>query len=110
MVERNMFPDSVVRGGLDIMVTIWSHETRNESLALASDLRKAGLRVELYPEADKLGKQFKYASARNVPFVAIVGDDERARGEVALKDMRSGEQTAVARANVISFVKSRVDG
>jgi len=109
MVERNMFPDSVVRGGLDIMVTIWSHETRDESLALASDLRKAGLRVELYPEADKLGKQFKYASARNVPFVAIVGDDERARGEVALKDMRSGEQTAVARAETAAFVRRHLE-
>ena len=39
-----------------------------------------------------MGKQFKYASARGIPFVAIVGDDERARGEVAIKDMRSGEQ------------------
>ena len=35
------------------------------------------MRVDLYPEADKLGKQFKYASARGIPFVAIVGDDER---------------------------------
>jgi len=110
MMERNMFPASVVRGGLDVMVTIWNHDTRDASLALATDLRKAGLRVELYPEADKIGKQFKYASARHVPFVAILGDDERARGEVAIKNLHSGEQTAVSRADAAAFVKSRLDG
>jgi histidyl-tRNA synthetase len=63
-----------------------------DSLKLAQELRASGLRVDLYPEADKLGKQFKYASSRAVSFVAIVGEEERARGEVALKDLRSGEQ------------------
>ena len=110
MTERKMFPESVVRGGVDVLVTIWSHDTREESLALASQLRSAGLRVDLYPEADKIGKQFKYASARNVPFVAILGDDERARGEVAMKDLRSGDQTSVSRADAASHVKSRLDG
>ena len=42
----------------------------DDSISLASELRGLGLRVELYPEADKLGKQFKYASAREIPFVA----------------------------------------
>jgi histidyl-tRNA synthetase len=110
MTERQMFPASVVRGGVDVLVTIWSHDTREESLALASELRTAGLRVDLYPEADKIGKQFKYGSARNVPFVAILGDDERARGEVAMKDLRSGGQTSVSRAEAASYVKSRLDG
>jgi histidyl-tRNA synthetase len=108
MTERQMFPPSVVRGGVDVLVTIWSHDTREESLALASELRSAGLRVDLYPEADKIGKQFKYASARNVPFVAILGDDERARGEVALKDLRTGDQTAIARAQAAAFVKGKL--
>ena len=49
------------------MVTIWSHETRNQSIAAAQAFRDAGLRADVYPEADKLGKQFKYASARRVP-------------------------------------------
>ena len=79
------------------MVSIWNEESVADSIALAQELRSAGLRVDLYPEADKLGKQFKYASARGIPFVAVVGDDERARGEVAIKDMRSGEQRSVKR-------------
>ena len=79
------------------MVTLWNDESRADALALAADLRRAGLRVEVYPEADKLGKQFKYASSRNVPFVAIVGDDERGRGEVTLKDLRAGATISACR-------------
>jgi histidyl-tRNA synthetase len=106
MTERNMFPADVARGGVDTLVTIWNHETRAESLALAAELRRNGLRVDVYPEADKLGKQFKYASARNVPFVAILGDDERARGEVGLKDLRSGEQTSVRRSELSAAIRA----
>ena len=82
----------MARGAVDVMVAIWNHETRDHSLALASELRRSGLRVDVYPEADKIGKQFKYASSRSVPFVALLGDDERARGEVAVKDLRTGDQ------------------
>jgi histidyl-tRNA synthetase len=108
MTERNMFPDAVARGGVDILVTIWNAESRGDALLLAGELRRSGLRVDVYPEADKLGKQFKYASSRNVPFVAIVGDDERARGDVALKDMRSGEQIAVPRSDAGAEVNRRL--
>jgi histidyl-tRNA synthetase len=108
MTERDMVPVAVARGAVDVMVTIWSHDTREQSLALASTLRGAGLSVDLYPEADKLGKQVKYASARHVPFVAILGDDERARGEVSVKDLRTGEQHGVARAEAAAFIRSRL--
>jgi histidyl-tRNA synthetase len=104
MTERNMFPAEVSGGPVDIMVTIWSDASRADALALASALRAGGLRVDLYAEADKLGKQFRYASGRQVPFVAIVGDDERERGEVAVKDLRSGDQTSVPRAEAARFV------
>ena len=104
MTERNMFPPAVAGGAVDILVTLWNDESRADSVALAAKLRQAGLRVDLYPEADKLGKQFKYASSRNAPFVAILGDDERAKGEVAVKDLRSGEQTSMPRDQVAGFV------
>jgi histidyl-tRNA synthetase len=107
MAERGMFPEAVAGAAVDVMVTVWSAETRGEVLALASDLRAAGLRVELYPEVDKLGKQFKYASSRGVPLVAILGDDERARGEVSLKDLRTGDQVSVPRAQAPAFIRSR---
>jgi histidyl-tRNA synthetase len=105
MTERGMFPPELVRGGLDVMVTLWNDVSRADALALASELRTSGLRVEVYPEADKLGRQFKYASSRGAPFVAIVGDDERARGQVSLKDLRTGEQQAVPRARAAVAVQ-----
>ena len=104
MTEREMFPAELVSSPADIMVTIWNEDSVDESLALATELRHQGLRVDLYPEADKMGKQFKYASARGISFVAIVGDDERARGEVAIKDLRSGEQRSVKRSEVANVV------
>ena len=98
MIDRNMFPAALAAGGVDVLVTIWNSDRRADALALATQLRGGGLRVDVYPEPDKLGKQFKYASGRNIPFVAVVGDDERERGEVSIKDLSTGEQTAVPRA------------
>jgi histidyl-tRNA synthetase len=107
MTERGMFPDTVVRGSVDAMVTLWNEGARADTLALAGDLRTAGLRVDVYPEADKLGKQFKYASTRNVPFVVIVGDDERANGTVSIKDLRSGDQQTIARGEAAQHLATR---
>jgi histidyl-tRNA synthetase len=109
MAERSMFPARVSRGAADVMVTVWNDDARADAIQLAAELRRGGLRVDVYPETDKLGKQFKYAAVRNVPFVAIVGDDERANHQVAVKDIRSGEQTTVARGDAAAFVATRID-
>jgi histidyl-tRNA synthetase len=105
MSERAMFPAEVGTAPADVMVAIWNEESIAESLKLAQELRAAGLRVDLYPEADKLGKQFKYASAVGVPFVAVIGEEEQAKGHVALKDMRSGEQRQVMRGELTELLK-----
>jgi histidyl-tRNA synthetase len=63
------------------------------------------LRVDLYTEADKLGKQFKYASSRSIPFVAVIGDDERAQGKVGVKDMTTGEQQAVSPEELVKKLR-----
>lgn len=105
MQERGMFPPDLDSRSADVMVTIWDEASISSSLALAGELRAAGLRVDVYPEADKLAKQFKYAAQRNFRFVAVIGDDERARGEVALKDMRTSEQETIARTDVAAKIK-----
>jgi histidyl-tRNA synthetase len=105
MTEREMFPQSLVNAPADVMVTIWNEATINDSLALAMELRGAGLRVDLYPEADKIGKQFKYASARGIPFVAVVGEEERARREVALKNLNTGEQQTLSSDRVAAMIR-----
>jgi histidyl-tRNA synthetase len=109
MTERGMFPEDLGRASADVMVTVWDEESVRDSLAFASELRRAApsLRVDVYPEADKLGRQLKYASSRGVSFVAVIGEDERARGEVNLKDMRTGEQLTVKRGEAPAALSER---
>ena len=106
MSEREMFPPALVASPADVMVTIWNEDSVGESIALANELRSKGVRVDVYPEADKLAKQFKYASSRGIPFVAIIGEDEQVKGEVAIKDLRSGEQTSVKRNDVADALRN----
>ena len=108
MSEKEMFPPQVVTTPADVMIAIWNEDTFVESLELAQILRAEGLRVDLYPEADKLGKQFKYASSRGIPFVAVLGDDERAQGKVGLKEMTTGEQRAVDKEEIAALVRGLV--
>ena len=105
MGERGMFPPGLGTASADVMVTIWNLNSVPDALGLAAELRSAGLRVEVYPEADKIGKQLKYASSRAIPFVTVVGDDELAKGVVALKTLSTGEQQVLARADVAAAVK-----
>ena len=97
MTERGMFPPRVERGSADVMVTLWDEDSRADLLQLAGELRASGLKVDVYPEADKLGKQLKYAASRRIPFVAVVGDEERSRGVVAIKNLGTGAQVTAAR-------------
>jgi histidyl-tRNA synthetase len=113
MAERDMFPPSANASAPDVLVTVFedrdparSAQAQEQSLALASELRQAGLRVELYPEPDKLGKQFKYAAARAAAFAAIVGSDELARGEVTLKQLSTGSQESVPRSRIASWIRA----
>ncbi|HYP01571.1 MAG TPA: histidine--tRNA ligase [Pyrinomonadaceae bacterium] len=109
MTEREMFPAHLLRTSADVLVTLWDESGATDALALARELRAGGLRVDVYPDGgDKVGKQFKYASARGVPFVVVAGPDERARGEVSLKDMRSGEQTTVQSGAAAATVREKL--
>jgi histidyl-tRNA synthetase len=108
MAERAMFPPEVTRAGADVLATIWNAEAMADTLALARLLRAAGLRVELYPDADKIGKQMKYASSRGLRFATIVGEDERTAGTVMVKDLTTGEQTPVPRGDVARWLQGRL--
>jgi histidyl-tRNA synthetase len=105
MSERNMFPPNVESQAADILVTLFDAESVGDALKLAAELRRAGYRVDVYPEPDKLGKQFKYAAAAGVPRVAVLGSDERAAGVVTIKDMQTGEQLQVPRSELNSKLK-----
>ncbi|HEX8249998.1 MAG TPA: histidine--tRNA ligase [Pyrinomonadaceae bacterium] len=106
MTERNMFPADLQNASADVLVTIWNEDSAGESLKLANDLRSKGLRVLVYPEADKLGKQFKYASQVNAPFVCVLGETELAENKVTLKNMQSGAQETVSREDIVKKIQS----
>ena len=106
MEERGMFPPEIADSTpADVMVTIWSEETIGESLKLANELRGAGFRVTVYPEADKFGKQMKYADAIHVPYVLILGESEIASGTPKLKNMKTGEETLLAVYEIAERIK-----
>jgi len=75
---------------------------------LAAQWRASGLRVELYPDTAKLDRQLKYADAKNIPFVAILGPDEAAQGNVTLKDLRNKSQQMVAQSQVAQFIAANL--
>jgi histidyl-tRNA synthetase len=110
MSERQMFPASVSGVAADVLVTQWNREAAVESLTIARELRQAGLRVDVYPEPDKIGKQMKYAAARGIPRVVVCGDEERAAGEVAVKDMGTGEQRRVPRTGIVQALRTSAPG
>jgi histidyl-tRNA synthetase len=108
MGERNMFPPTVERASADVLVTVFDTGSMADALKLAAELRAAGLRVELYPEPDKLGKQMKYGASKQIPFAAILGSDEIARGEVTIKDLTAGTQQSLPRAEAANVMGSQI--
>lgn len=105
MEEREMFPPELETNSADALVTIWNEESIGECLSLAKELRQEGLRVFVYPEADKINKQFKYASQINVPFVCILGESELAENKVTVKNMETGKQEMIEREEAAARLK-----
>ena len=107
MGERNMFPPAVQRASADVFVALFDEATIPAALELAAELRAADVRVEVYPEPDKLGKQMKYGAAKAIALAAILGGDEIARGEVTIRDLQTGSQQSVPRGDVVDRVRRR---
>ena len=80
---------------VDVLVALLDEAGLEHALALSQRLRAAGLNVETQLEARKLGKQLQYADKAGIRFVAIRGEDEAARGVVAVKDLQRGDQFEV---------------
>ncbi len=104
MEERGMLATGGTR--TRALVTRFSAELDGASLGLAAELRAAGLDVETWlGEPGALGKQFKYADSRGVPFAIVLGPDEVEAGQVALKDLKTGEQRRMARAELTEALR-----
>ena len=71
---------------------------------LLQELRRNGIASEIYHEAAKFDKQFKYAERKNIPFIIIIGSKELAEKTCVVKDLRTGEQKSVPFENLTSFL------
>ena len=69
-------------------------------------MREKGVRCEIYPDAVKMKKQMQYANAKNIPFVAIVGENEMNEGKVTLKNMLSGEQSLLTPEELLKAIEN----
>jgi histidyl-tRNA synthetase len=111
MTERGMFPASVATSPADVLVATFDAAGAGLAMRLADRLRGAGLRVMVYPDPDKIGKQIKYADGRGIPFVAILGEDEINAGRVTVKNLAAQTQQthdqAAAGAAILEALKLR---
>ncbi|MFS8615913.1 MAG: histidine--tRNA ligase [Solitalea sp.] len=108
MEELKLFPPRTTLG-TTLLITNFDRETEMFALDLLQTLRHHHVAVELYPSPVKLQKQFKYADARNIPYVLVIGPEELQSGQLTLKHMKSGEQekiTAEALPSVFSAPSS----
>ena len=81
---------------VDVLVALLDDAGLDAALSMSQRLRAAGLNVETQFEPRKLAKQFQYADKAGIRFVVMRGEDEAARGVVAVKDLRRGQQFEVA--------------
>lgn len=93
-----------------VLVTVWSDDARFESFAIAQDIRRAGIACELALGGGKIGKQLSRADERGFKFAVLVGPDELAAGAAAVKDLRTGEQTRVPRAELQTAIAALLGG
>ncbi len=93
--EAGLVPD-LPTNPAQILVTTFSDDLLSRSLEVSQQIRNAGLRVEWYPQASKISKQFKYADRQGIPLVLIMGPDEIDSNTVTLKNMRTGEQRSIS--------------
>jgi hypothetical protein len=87
---------SAVDSSVDVLVALLDEAGLDHALALSQRLRASGFNVETQLEPRKLARQLQYADRAGIRFVVIRGEDEAARGMVAVKDLRRGEQSEVA--------------
>lgn len=88
-----------------VLVTVFDDSLRLQSLAMSTELRKAGLDVMVYPEPAKLPKQFKYADKMKMKVAVTIGPDEAANGQAAIKNLGSGEQVLVSRQAAVDAIR-----
>jgi histidyl-tRNA synthetase len=108
--QYGLIPDGLGASPAPLLVTVFDETTILESFKLAAELRQAGFNVACYPQTSKLGKQFKYADRVGAQLALVIGPEEIADGRVAVKDLRSGSQESVRRAELADWIGRILEG
>ena len=89
---------------VQVLITMMDENLSSDYRRIATQLRDAGINTEIYLETDKMGKQFSYAEKAGIPFALVMGSDEKTKGVVALKNLKTREQKEVPQANLVTAV------
>ena len=106
--EQGLLSDGIVTAPCDALVIPMTGDL-SAAVAAATELRKAGVRTQIYGEKKKFKAKMSYADKIGVPFVLLLGEDEIAEGLVSLKDMTSGEQVKLPAAEAAERIRAAVD-
>ena len=102
--QLDLYPKEAVNATQLLFVNFGEKEAAY-CLPVLSAARDAGIRAEIYPDSAKMKKQMSYANDKNIPFVAIVGENEMNEGKLMLKDMITGEQSLVTPEELLAKIK-----
>ena len=91
LTELNLYPEDL-QSTTQLLFACFGEDELRFAMQSATELRRKGMRVEVYPEATKMKRQMAYADAKHIPYVAIIGSNELAERKVMLKNMLTGEQ------------------
>lgn len=89
----------------DLLFVNFGESDAEQLIPLTARLRRSAIRTELYPDAVQLKKQLSYANDLGIRYVALVGEEERQRGVITLKDMQAGTQTQLIEAELVDLIK-----
>lgn len=102
--QLDLYPKEAVNGTQLLFVNFGGAEA-DYCLPILAKLRTQGIRSELFPDSSKMKKQMSYANDKQIPFVAIVGENEMKENKVSLKNMKTGEQTLIAADKLAEMIK-----
>lgn len=99
----DLYPQEAVDATRILFINFGEKEA-DYCLPIIQQVRTAGLSAEIYPDSAKMKKQMSYANAKQIPFVALAGDDEMQSGKITLKNMTTGEQTLLTPQQLIESI------
>ena len=101
--ELDLFPEAIDRS-LQVLCVNFGEKEAMAALKLVTQLRKAGIKADMYPSSAKMQKQMKYANNRNVPYVILIGEQELSNNSFVVKNMNEGSQLEYNLNNVGAFI------